>query len=121
MAKTIMVVDDSFSFRQVVSTILKDEGYRVVEAVEGQDALRKANGATVDMVITDINMPNMDGIVLVRALRKLPAFKFIPIIVLTTETHANRKQEGKSAGATGWIIKPFTKEQLIGAIKKLLG
>ena len=121
MAKTIMTVDDSSSVRQMVGLTLKGEGYQVVEAVDGKDALTKVGGVTIDMVITDLNMPNMDGIQLIRELRKLPAFKFIPIIMLTTESQADRKQEGKEAGATGWIVKPFKPEQLTGVIKKVLG
>jgi two-component system chemotaxis response regulator CheY len=121
MAKTIMTVDDSSSVRQMVGLTLKGEGYQVVEAVDGKDALAKVGGASIDMVITDLNMPNMDGITLIRELRKLPAFKFTPIVMLTTESQAERKQEGKDAGATGWIVKPFKPEQLIGVIKKVLG
>lgn len=121
MAKTIMTVDDSSSVRQMVGLTLKWAGYQVVEAVDGKDALGKVAGATIDMVVTDLNMPNMDGITLIRELRKLPAFKFVPIIMLTTESQADRKQEGKSAGATGWIVKPFKPEQLLGVIKKVLG
>ncbi|WP_130472193.1 response regulator [Candidatus Magnetaquicoccus inordinatus] len=121
MAKTIMTVDDSSSVRQMVGLTLKGEGYQVVEAVDGKDALAKVSGASIDMVITDLNMPNMDGITLIRELRKLPAFKFTPIVMLTTESQAERKQEGKDAGATGWIVKPFKPEQLIGVIKKVLG
>jgi two-component system chemotaxis response regulator CheY len=121
MSKVIMTVDDSASIRQMVSFTLKDAGYEVVEAVDGQDALSKVNGQTLNMVITDLNMPNMDGLGLIRALRALPECKFIPIIMLTTESQAEKKQEGKSAGATGWIVKPFKPEQLIAVIKKVLG
>ena len=121
MAKTIMTVDDSSSVRQMVGLTLKGAGYQVLEAVDGKDALEKVGGATIDMVVTDLNMPNMDGITLIKELRKLPAFKFIPIIMLTTESQATRKQEGKSAGATGWIVKPFKPEQLLGVVKKVLG
>ncbi len=121
MSKTIMMVDDSPSVRQMVGLILKGAGYQVVETEDGKDALAKVGRATIDMVIVDLNMPNMDGITLIRELRKLPAFKFIPIIMLTTESQASRKQEGKSAGATGWIVKPFKPEQLLGVVKKVLG
>ena len=121
MAKTIMTVDDSSSVRQMVGLTLKGAGYQVIEAVDGKDALAKVTGATIDMVVTDLNMPNMDGITLITELRKLPAFKFIPIIMLTTESQADRKQAGKEAGATGWIVKPFKPEQLLGVIKKVLG
>ncbi|MEG3638401.1 response regulator [Magnetococcus sp. PR-3] len=120
MAKTIMTVDDSSSVRQMVSITLKSAGYTVVEGVDGQDALTKLKASPVDMVITDLNMPNMDGITLIRNLRALPAFKFTPIVMLTTESQASRKQEGKSAGATGWIVKPFKPDQLLTVIKKVL-
>ncbi|QWR76634.1 response regulator [Candidatus Magnetomonas plexicatena] len=121
MSKTIMTVDDSASVRQMVSFTLKGAGYTVIEAVDGKDALTKVTGATINMVITDLNMPNMDGITLIRSLRALPDFKFIPIIMLTTESQDTRKQEGKSAGATGWIVKPFKPDQLLGVVKKVLG
>lgn len=121
MAKTIMTVDDSSSVRQMVSLTLKGAGYQVVEAVDGKDAMGKVGSASIDMVVTDLNMPKMDGITLIQELRKLPAFKFVPIIMLTTESQANRKQEGKAAGATGWIVKPFKPDQLLGVVKKVLG
>jgi two-component system chemotaxis response regulator CheY len=121
VSKTIMTVDDSSSIRQMVGFTLKDAGYDVVEAVDGQDALVKATGASLNMVLTDLNMPNMDGITLIRALRKIDAFRFIPIVMLTTESQADKKQEGKAAGATGWIVKPFNPEQLLAVVKKVLG
>lgn len=120
MAKTIMTADDSASIRQMVSFTLKDAGYEVVEAVDGKDALNKLNGAKINMLITDLNMPNMNGIELIKGARAIPAFKFIPIIMLTTESQAEKKQEGKAAGATGWIVKPFKPEQLLAVIKKVL-
>ncbi len=119
MAKLIMTADDSTSVRQMVSFTLKQAGYDVVEAVDGQDALNKITGSKVDMLITDLNMPNMDGIELIRNVRALPEFKFIPIIMLTTESQAGKKQEGRSAGATGWIVKPFKPDQLLAVIKKV--
>jgi two-component system chemotaxis response regulator CheY len=121
MGKTILSVDDSISIRQMVKFTLTKEGYEVIEAVDGVDALSKVSGKKVDMVVTDLNMPNMDGITLIKELRKLPTCKFIPIIMLTTESQDTKKQEGKSAGATGWIIKPFNPEQLLGVVKKVLG
>jgi two-component system chemotaxis response regulator CheY len=121
MRKTVMTVDDSASVRQMVSFTLQQAGYEVLEAVDGRDALAKIGSATVNMVITDLNMPNMDGISLIRNLRKNPACKFIPIILLTTESQAEKKQEGKSAGATGWIVKPFNPEQLLAVVRKVLG
>ncbi len=121
MAKVIMTVDDSASVRQMVSFTLKQSGYDVVEAVDGRDGLQKLTGTKVDMIITDLNMPNLDGIGLIKGARALPACKFIPIIMLTTESQDSKKTEGKAAGATGWIVKPFKPEQLIGVIKKVLG
>jgi len=119
MSKTIMTVDDSASIRQMVGFTLKKEGYSVIEAVDGKDALTKLKGA-IHMVITDLNMPNMDGIELIRNIRAQAAYKFIPIIMLTTESQAGKKQEGKTAGATGWIVKPFKPEQLIAVVQKVL-
>jgi len=121
MTKCIMTVDDSTSIRQMVSFTLKNAGYDVIEAVDGKDALDKLNKVTAHMVITDLNMPNLDGIDLIRQLRSNPLYKFIPIIMLTTESQDTKKQEGKQAGATGWIVKPFKPEQLIAVVKKVLG
>ncbi|HEY5513044.1 MAG TPA: response regulator [Geomonas sp.] len=121
MAKVIMTADDSASVRQMVSFTLKQGGYEVVEAVDGKDALQKLAGRKVDMLITDLNMPNLDGIGLIKGARALASCKFIPIIMLTTESQDSRKQEGKSAGATGWIVKPFKPEQLMAVVKKVLG
>ena len=119
MSKTIMTVDDSASVRQMVAFTLKKEGYSVIEASDGKDALGKLKGA-VHMVVTDLNMPNMDGIELIKNIRSQAAYKFIPIVMLTTESQATKKQEGKTAGATGWIVKPFTPEQLLAVVKKVL-
>ncbi len=119
MAKTIMTVDDSASVRQMVKMTLQKEGYDVIEASDGKDALGKLKGA-VSMVITDLNMPNMDGISLIKEIRTMAAYKFVPIIMLTTESQAGKKQEGKTAGATGWIVKPFKPEQLLAVVKKVL-
>ena len=121
MSKTILSVDDSASIRQLVVFTLEKEGYEVVSAVDGQDALDKAKGQAVDMVITDLNMPNMDGIEFIQALRADPVFKFTPIVMLTTESAMTKKDSGKQAGATGWIVKPFNPEQLIAVVKRLLG
>ncbi|CAG0939110.1 Chemotaxis protein CheY [Candidatus Brocadiaceae bacterium] len=121
MPKTIMTVDDSASVRQMVAFTLKEAGYDVIEACDGKDALTKIGKQPVNMIITDLNMPNMDGISLIRAARAIPALKFIPIIMLTTESQEAKKVEGKSAGATGWIIKPFRPEQLLAVTKKVLG
>ena len=121
MSKIVMTVDDSASVRQMVSFTLKEAGYQVVEASDGKNALEKLNGGVAHMVLTDLNMPNMDGIELIRNLRANPSFKFIPIVMLTTESQAEKKQEGKSAGATGWIVKPFKPDQLLAVVRKVLG
>lgn len=121
MAKTILTVDDSASIRQMVKFTLSKEGYSIIEAFDGQDALTKIGGVKVDMVITDLNMPNMDGITLIKQLRAKPEFRFTPIIMLTTESQDSKKTEGKAAGATGWIVKPFQPEQLVAVTKKVLG
>jgi len=121
MPKVIMTADDSVSVRQMVSFTLKDAGYEVVEAEDGRDALSKLNSADVNMLITDLNMPNMDGIELIKEVRAQQQFKFMPIVLLTTESQDNKKKEGKAAGATGWIVKPFKPEQLVAVVKKLLG
>jgi two-component system chemotaxis response regulator CheY len=121
MGKVIMTVDDSASVRQMVSFTLQAAGYEVLTAVDGRDALGKLQGGAVQMVITDLNMPNLDGIGLIRQLRADAKYKFIPIIMLTTESQVEKKQEGKAAGATGWIVKPFQPEQLIAVVKKVLG
>lgn len=120
MAKVIMTVDDSTSIRQMVGFTLKRAGYDVMEAVDGKDALDKLDSANMDMMITDLNMPNMDGIELIKQVRSRPRFKFIPIVMLTTESQEDKKQAGKVAGATGWIVKPFKPDQLLGVIKKVL-
>ncbi len=120
MAKTILTVDDSATIRQMISFTLKDAGYEVIEAIDGNDALAKLNGSSMHMLISDVNMPNMNGIELVRQVRANSAYKFIPIIMLTTESQDSKKQEGKMAGATGWIVKPFKPDQLLAVVKKVL-
>lgn len=119
MSRTIMTVDDSASVRQMVSLTLKDAGYSVIEACDGKDALAKLSG-TVDMIVTDLNMPNMDGIEFIRNVRANAQYKFVPIVMLTTESQADKKEQGKTAGATGWIVKPFKPDQLLAVAKKLL-
>jgi two-component system, chemotaxis family, chemotaxis protein CheY len=119
MAKTIMIVDDSASMRQVVGIALKGAGYAVLEGRDGQDALAKLTGQKVHLIISDVNMPNMDGISFVKALKLLPAYKFTPIIMLTTESDESKKNEGRAAGAKAWVVKPFKPEQLLGAVQKL--
>ena len=120
MAKTIMSADDSPSMRQMVSFTLKEAGYEVVEACDGQDALTKLKTKKIDMLITDLNMPKIDGIELIRQVRQMPEYKFIPVIMLTTESDSNKKAEGKAAGATGWLVKPFNPPQLTAVVKKVL-
>lgn len=117
----IMAVDDSASMLQMVSFTLKGAGYEVVEASDGVQALNLAKQKAVNLVITDVNMPNMDGITLIKELRALPTYKFTPLLMLTTESSPEKKQEGKAAGATGWIVKPFNPDQLLATVKKVLG
>jgi two-component system chemotaxis response regulator CheY len=117
----ILAVDDSASMRQMVSFTLKSAGHEVLEAVDGVEALKLAQGESVDLVLSDVNMPNMDGITLCKNLRQLATYKFTPILMLTTESTGDKKMEGKSAGATGWIVKPFNPDQLLTTIKKVLG
>ncbi len=120
MAFTILAVDDSASLRQMVSFTLGQAGYGVVEAVDGLEALAYAREHAVNLVLTDVNMPKMDGITLVRELRQLDAYKFVPMLVLTTEASQDKKMEGKQAGATGWLVKPFNPERLLATIAKVL-
>jgi len=120
MAASILAVDDSASMRQMVSFTLKGAGYDVVEAADGVEALNIAKTRSVNLVITDVNMPNMDGISLIRELRSLPSYKFTPLLMLTTESGADKKQQGKAAGATGWIVKPFNPEQLLKTVSKVI-
>lgn len=120
MAKTIMIVDDSASLRQVVSIALKSAGYETVEACDGKDALSKLDGRKLHLIISDVNMPNMDGLSFVRAAKQLPAYKFTPVIMLTTEVSDARKQEGQAAGAKAWVVKPFQPAQMLTAVSKLI-
>ena len=117
----ILAVDDSSSMRQMVSFTLKGAGHQVVEAADGQDALNKAKSQKFDLVITDVNMPVMDGITFIRNLRMDANYKFTPMLMLTTESGTDKKAEGKAAGATGWIVKPFNPDQLINTVNKVLG
>jgi len=120
MTKTILAVDDSATVRQMVSFTLRDAGYEVVEATDGKDALGKL-GKLPSMVITDLNMPTLDGIGLIKQLRAHPQAKYTPVVVLTTESQAEKKQEARAAGATAWIVKPFRPEQLLAVVQKVLG
>jgi two-component system chemotaxis response regulator CheY len=117
----ILAVDDSASMRQMVSFTLKAAGHTVTDAADGKQALDIAKTRSFDLVLTDVNMPVMDGLTLTRELRALPAFKFTPVLVLTTEAGMDKKQEGRAAGATGWLVKPFKPDQLLATIKKVLG
>jgi two-component system chemotaxis response regulator CheY len=118
--KRVLIVDDSVSMRQMVSFTLREGGFEVIEAEHGQDALDKLQSAPVDLVITDLNMPVMDGITLIQNLRAQPAMKTKPILMLTTEGLAGKKEQGKAAGATGWIVKPFDPEKLLQTVAKVL-
>ena len=120
MAKTIMIVDDSASFRQVVGIALKGAGYDVIEACDGKDALAKLDGKKIHLIISDVNMPNMDGISFVKAAKQLPAYKFTPVIMLTTEAGDAKKAEGQTAGAKAWVVKPFQPAQMLAAVTKLI-
>ncbi len=117
---TILAVDDSASMRQMVTFTLKGAGHDVVEACDGQEALDKAKSQQFDLVISDVNMPVMDGITLIKELRALSDYKFTPLLMLTTESGDDKKAQGKTAGATGWIVKPFNPDQLLATIKKVL-
>ena len=120
-SKKILAVDDSISIRKSISFILGQENYDVTEAEDGADGLKKAMSDKFGLIITDINMPNMDGIEFIKELRNTSEYKFTPIIVLTTENQDSKMQEGRAAGATGWIVKPFSSEKLIAVVKKILG
>ncbi|MDH5300950.1 MAG: response regulator [Gammaproteobacteria bacterium] len=119
MAK-IMVVDDSDTLRKVVSMALVSAGYEVIEACDGKDALSKLTGEKINLIISDVNMPNMDGITFVKEVKKLANYKFTPIIMLTTESEEGKKQEGKDAGAKAWVVKPFKPDQMLDAVQKLV-
>lgn len=120
MGKTILVVDDSASMRQVVGIVLRGVGYEVLEGVDGQDGLSKLNGRRIHLIISDVNMPKMDGITFVREAKKLPAYKFTPIIILTTESQESEKLQGQAAGAKAWMVKPFQPSQMLAAVSKLI-
>jgi len=120
MAKTILIVDDSTSFRQVVGMALKGAGYDVVEAFDGKDALTKLDGRKYHLIISDVNMPNLDGIGFVKAAKELANYKFTPIIMLTTVSGEDKKAEGKAAGVRAWVVKPFQPPVLLDAVSKLV-
>ncbi len=120
MAKTVLIVDDSMSMRQVVRIALGSVGYEVIEAEDGKAALQKLNGKKIHLIISDVNMPNMDGISFVKEVKASPNYRFTPIIMLTTESETEKKEQGKSAGAKAWVVKPFRPEQLLTAVSKLI-
>ena len=119
MSKTIMIVDDSASMRQVIGIALKGEGYSVIEGRDGKDALSKLTGQKVHLIISDVNMPVMDGITFLKEVKQLPNYKFTPILMLTTESDESKKREGQAAGARAWMVKPFKSDQLLNAVQKL--
>lgn len=121
MAKVILAVDDSASIRQMVSFTLKSAGYEVLDAVDGQDGLEKANTHVVDLILTDQNMPRMDGLSLIKTLRAMPQYAKTPILMLTTESSDTMKTQGRAAGATGWLVKPFDPQRLIDVVRKVIG
>jgi two-component system chemotaxis response regulator CheY len=120
MAKTIMIVDDSPSLRQVVAMALKGAGFDIIEASDGKVALSKLDGKKIHLIISDVNMPNMDGITFVQEMKKLAAYKFTPVIMLTTESQESKKREGQAAGAKAWVVKPFQPAQMLAAVSKLI-
>jgi two-component system chemotaxis response regulator CheY len=120
MAKLIMIVDDSASLRQVVGIALKGAGYDVVEACDGKDALGKLNGTRFNLIISDVNMPNMDGVTFLTELKKLPDHRFTPVIMLTTEGAEEMKKKGREAGAKAWVVKPFKPDQMLDAVSRLM-
>jgi two-component system, chemotaxis family, chemotaxis protein CheY len=118
--KRIMTIDDSPSLRQMVALTLENAGYEVVEASDGRDAVAKLDGREYHLFVTDLNMPGMDGIELTRKLRSMPEYRFVPIVLLTTESNQEKKMQGKAAGATGWIVKPFQPADLLATVKKVM-
>lgn len=121
MAKTIMVVDDAKSMRGLIAMTLQNAGYDVIEACDGQDALQKIEGQKVNMVISDLNMPNMNGIELIKQLKQNPKYKFLPIVMLTTESEDAKKKEGQAAGAKAWMVKPFKPDTVLKVVGKIIG
>ncbi|MCL1075919.1 response regulator [Shewanella dokdonensis] len=120
MGKTVLIVDDSASIRQVVSMTLSGAGYDTIQACDGKDALSKLGGSRIHLVISDVNMPNMDGLTLLKELKARPDTRFTPVIMLTTESEAAKKEEGRAAGAKAWVVKPFVPQQLLAAVGKLI-
>ena len=121
MAKTILIVDDSQSMRQLIKMTLTGAGHQVIEACDGRDALTKLTGQKINLIISDVNMPNLDGIGMVKAVKARNEYRFTPIIMLTTESEQSKKAEGQAAGARAWIVKPFLPQNLLAAVEKLMG
>jgi two-component system chemotaxis response regulator CheY len=120
MSKRILIVDDSESIRELVSLTLESSGYKVDKGVDGKDAMKFLDGSEINLVITDLNMPNVDGIQLIREIRKTNGYTAVPILMLTTESQSAKKEEAKAAGATGWIVKPFVQEKLVEVVKRVI-
>lgn len=120
MSKTILIVDDSPSLRQVVNIALTGAGYDVIEACDGKDAINKLDGKKINLIISDVNMPVMDGISMVKEIKKMDNYKFTPVIMLTTESEDNKKNQGKEAGVKAWVVKPFKPDQMLNAVSKLV-
>jgi two-component system chemotaxis response regulator CheY len=120
MAKTILVVDDSSSLRQVVGIALRGAGYDVIEGCDGRDGLARLTGQKVHLIISDVNMPNLDGIGFLKEVKKLPNYRFTPVVMLTTESADDKKRQGQEAGAKAWVVKPFRPEALLGVVQKLV-
>ncbi|MDX9971579.1 MAG: response regulator [FCB group bacterium] len=121
MAKKILIADDAASMRGLIGMTLRSKGYEVIEAEDGQDAVDKLSGIKVDLIVSDLNMPNMDGIELIKAVKANPLHKFVPIVMLTTESQVEKKEEGRQAGAKAWIVKPFKPDVLVDVVKKIIG
>lgn len=120
MSKCILIVDDSASIRQVVAMTLRGAGFEVIEACDGRDALNKIQGQRVHLMISDVNMPNMDGLTFLKEVKQLPEFRFTPVIMLTTESAEDKKSQGQAAGAKAWMVKPFQPAQMLAAVSKLV-
>jgi two-component system chemotaxis response regulator CheY len=118
--KTILITDDSESIRELLSFTLENAGYKILSAVDGEDALKHLTGGEIDLVLTDLHMPKLDGIGLIKKIRAKPEYQFVPILFLTTESQTEKKEEAKAAGATGWIVKPFVPEKLLATISKII-
>lgn len=119
MSKTALIVDDSTSLRQMVSFTLREAGFEVLEGANGKEGLRQLSGQPLQVIITDLNMPEMDGIAMIQQIRTIPAYRFTPILMLTTESHAAKRDEARKAGATGWIVKPFVPEKLLDIVNRV--